>query len=211
MKINRTFLILVLISFLTFSFQNVYSQYENTSGQKKEGDVKKRPKPKKPKKWFVGGMLGAGFSNYSSYVEISPVIGYEPIQNLQVAARLTYIYNSVWRQTSVTPYNETRVNLNHFGASLLARYIIFKGIFAQAEYEMLSYDDKYYNLNPGTPTYGQQFEERIPINTLFLGGGFFQRFGNGGFASFAILFPVAENYESFYSTYVIRISFGGFF
>jgi len=210
MKLSRTFLILILISVLSFSIQTAYSQYENTSGQKKEGEVKKRPKPKKPKRWLAGGMIGAGFSNYSSYVELSPVIGYEPIQNLQVAARLTYIYNSVWRQTSVTPYNETRVNLNHFGASLLARYIIFKGIFAQAEYEMLSYDDKYYNLNPGSPTYGQQIEERIPINTLFLGGGFFQRFGNG-FASFAILFPVAENYESFYNSYVIRISFGGFF
>jgi hypothetical protein len=210
MRLLKNFYPLILITFLSFSVHTAYAQYENTSGQKKEGDVKKMAKPQKQKKWFVGGMIGAGFSTYSSYVEISPIIGYEPIPNLQVATRLSYIYNSVYRQNSVTPYSETKVNLNHFGASLLARYIFFKGIFGQVEYEMLSYDDKYYNLNPGSPGYGQQYEDRIPINTLFLGGGFFQRFGNG-FASFAILFPVAENYVSFYSTYVIRISFGGFF
>lgn len=211
MRLLKNLGILILVTILSFHVNSAFSQYENTSGQKKEGDVKKRPKPQKPKKWLVGGMIGAGFSNYSSYVELSPIIGYEPIPNLQVATRLTYIYNSVYRQNSVSPYSETRVNLNHFGASLLARYVFFKGIFAQVEYEMLSYDDKYYNLNPGSPTYGQQYEDRIPINTLFLGGGFFQRLGNGGFASFAILFPIAENYTSFYNNYVIRISFGGFF
>lgn len=211
MKLYRTLFTLLLITFLTFLVGTAYSQYENTSGEKKEGEVKKRPIPQKPKKWFVGGMLGAGFSSYSSYVEVSPIIGYEPLPNLQVAVRLSYIYNSVYRQNSVTPYTETKVNLNHFGASLLARYIFFKGIFGQIEYETLSYDDKWYNLNQTSPSYGQQFEERIPINTLFLGGGLFQRFGNGGFASVAILFPIAENYVSFYNTYVIRISFGGFF
>ena len=199
------------VVFLFISSTEVSAQYENTSGQKKEGDVKKRPKPPKPKRWFVGGMFGAGFSSYSSYIELSPIIGYEPIRNLQIGARLTYIYNSTYRQTGANPYTENRVSLNHFGASLMARYIIFKGIFAQMEYEMLSYDNKWYDYNINSPTYGQQFEERIPINTLFLGGGFFQRIGNSGFASFAILFPIAENYESFYNNYVIRISFGGFF
>lgn len=200
----------LLLAFLSVSISGAYAQYENTSGKKKEGDVKKRPAPQKPKRWFVGGMLGAGFSSYSSYVEISPVIGYEPIKNLQVAVRLSYIYNSVYRQTGVAPITETRVSLHHLGFSLMARYIFFKGIFGQLEYEMLSYDDKWYNLDPTSPTYQQQYQERIPINTLFIGGGFFQRFGNG-FASFAILFPIAENYESFYNSYVIRISFGGFF
>ena len=208
---KKTIHLTIIILFLFFGFQSAQAQYENTSGQKKEGDVKKRPKPQKPKRWFVGGMLGAGFSNYSSYFEISPIIGYEPVRNLQIGARLKYIYNSTYRQTSINPPAESRVRLNHFGASLMARYIMFKGIFAQMEYEMLSYDNKWYDTDNSSPTYGQQFQERIPINTLFLGGGFFQRFGNGGFASFAILFPIAENYDSFYSNYVIRISFGGFF
>jgi hypothetical protein len=151
-------------------------------------------------------MIGAGFSSVSSYVEVSPALGYVPVKNLHVAARLTYIYNSRLVQTGSNPYQEDRINLHHYGIAGFARYIFFKGIFAQLEYEYLSFDDGYYDPYNNF----ERVSNRIPISTLFLGGGFFQRFGNG-FASFALLFPIVESYDLFYNTTVFRISFGGFF
>jgi len=200
--------LLIIFGFLSFTSKFAYSQYENTSSQRQEGTVKKRNKPPQEKRFFVGGMLGAGFSSISSYVDVSAIFGFEPIKNLQFATRLTYIYESRFVQN--VPQN-TRVNLHHYGASIFGRYIIFKGFFAQAEYEILSFNDEWYDLNTNSPTYKQKFEDRIPIYTLFVGAGYFQRFENGGFASFAVLFPVVESHPSFYKSYVIRFGFGGFF
>lgn len=180
-----------MIAFLSFSTGTAYAQYENTSGQKKEGDVKRQAKPQKPMRWFVGGMFGAGFSSYSSYVEISPLVGFKVTPAFHVGTRITYIWNSYEFQ------NGERENLHHYGASLFARYIIFKGLFAQVEYEALSFD--YYN-------YPREW-----INSFFIGGGYYQDIGGRGFASFAIMFNVLDNYDSPYTNPVIRIGFGGSF
>jgi hypothetical protein len=158
-------------------------------------------------------MFGAGFSSISAYLQVSPLIGYSVTENFQIATRLTYIYNEqeqgvYFNQT----YCESRAFLNHYGAALFLRYIIFKGLFAQAEYEVLSLNTYGYVQN-GSPSpncidivYGREV-----IGSLFLGGGFFQRIGNGGFTSIAILFNVLDNPGSPYGPYVIRIGFGGFF
>lgn len=195
MRLNQKLIVLILITFLSFSVGTAYSQYENTSGQKKEGDVKKRAKPQKPMQWFVGGMIGAGFSSYSSYVEVSPFIGYKITPAFHVGTRITYIWNSYLYRTG--PYTDERVNLHHYGISLFTRYIIFKGLFAQVEYEALSYDYYVY--------------QREWINSLFIGGGYFQNIGGRGFASFAILFNVLDDIDSPYTNPVIRIGFGASF
>ncbi|MEJ2595516.1 MAG: hypothetical protein P8100_10420 [bacterium] len=182
-----------IVILLCFSYTEAFSQYENTSGQRQEGQVKKRPKPQRPMRFFAGGMIGGGWSTYSSYVEVSPIFGVSITPAFQVGTRITYIWNSYLYQTG--PYTDERVNLHHYGASLFARYIIFKGLFAQVEYEALSYDWYY--------------KEREWISSLFLGGGYFQQIGGRGFASFAILFNVLDN--NLYSNPIIRIGFGAGF
>lgn len=191
---KRILSVILLSCIFLFSAGTVLGQYENTSGQKQEGKVKKKPKPPAKKRWFAGGMLGAGFSSYSSYVEVSPIIGFKVTEAFQVGSRLTYIYNSFVYNPG-TP-NEERVNLHHYGASFFARYIFYKGLFGQAEYEAISYDNYNY--------------PRQVVSSLFLGGGFFQNIGRGGFASFAILYNVLEN-DLYQNPIVIRIGFGGFF
>ncbi len=194
----------LLFGFLVFSANTVFAQYENTSGKKREGAVKKRPGKKKERIFFAGAMLGAGFSNTSAYVDVAPVIGIEPVKNLQFGLRFNYTYESreIWNG-----FNYERLNLHHYGASILGRYILYKGLFAQVEYEYLSYDNVWFQET--SPGFWQKYETRIPVYTLFVGGGYFQRFGNG-FASFALLFPVYES-QSFYLIPTVRIAFGGFF
>jgi hypothetical protein len=180
----------------SFAAPSVFAQYENTSGQRQEGNVKKRPAKPQFRRWFVGGMLGAGFSSYSTYVEVSPIVGYRVTPSFHLGTRFTYMYNS-FRYCAGCPIYDT----HNYGVSFLARYIFFKGIFAQAEYEILS--RSYYDLN--------DIERRVNVNGFFLGGGFFQNIGNRGFASFAILFNLIDDELSPYPNPVIRFGFGGFF
>ncbi len=179
-----------------FGLNSVQAQYENTSGQKKEQTEKKKVKKQPiPTRWFVGGMIGAGFSSYSSYVELAPIIGYKITPAFQVGVRITYIFNSYVINRGYV--NESRVQLHHYGASVFARYIFFKGLFGQVEYEALSFD--YYN------------DERQWINSLFIGGGYYQDIGGRAFMSIAILFNVLDNINSPYTNPIIRIGFGAGF
>lgn len=193
-KTARLFLLILLMALVS----GVQAQYQNTSGQKREGDVQKKELKKKKKKkdyfpWFVGGMFGAGFSSYSAYVQLSPLIGYKVTPAFHVGTRLTYIYNSY----EVTP--SQRDSYNDFGGSLFARYIFFKGLFAQAEYEALNYE--YYDQIA-------QDHAREWLSSLFIGAGYFMNMGGRGFASFAILFNVLEDEYSPYTNPIIRIGFG---
>jgi len=183
----------LLFVFLSFAVADLQAQYENTSGQRQEGQVQKRPKPKRPMRFFAGGMIGGGWSTYSSYVEVSPIFGVNVTPDFQVGTRLTYIWNSRLYQTG--QFTEERVNLHHYGASLFTRYNFFKGLFGQVEFEALSYN--WYNA------------DREWFKSLFLGGGYLQSLGGSGFASFAILFNVLDN--ELYSNPIIRIGFGASF
>ena len=133
-------------------------------------------------------MFGAGFSSYSSYVEVAPLVGYKVTPNFHVGTRITYIFNSY------EYYPGKRENLHHYGISLFGRYVIWKGLFAHAEYEALSFD--YPDI------------EREWINSLFLGGGFMQNVGGSGFMTFAILWNVLDNINSPYANPIFRIGFG---
>lgn len=184
----KTFYRLLAISFVLLCFAEVtQAQYENTSNQVQQQQVVKKPKVNK---WFAGGMLGAGFSSYSAYVSVEPLVGYNITPAFQVGARFTYIYNSFEDMYGI------RYSLSSYGAGIFSRYIFYKGIMAQIEYEQLSI--------PYWPYEGN----RMWIPSLFIGGGYIQTMGGRGFASFAILWNVIENEYSPYSNPLIRIGFG---
>jgi len=190
LKISFRFLFIVLI---LFCFVNIsHAQYENTSNNVQQNQVVKKPKVNR---WFAGGMLGAGFSSYSAYVSVAPLVGYNITPNFQVGARVTYIYNSY---KIYNGFQDVKYNLNSYGIGVFSRYIIYKGIMAQVEYENLNLEYINYNY--------QESREWVP--SLFIGGGYIQSMGGRGFASFAILWNVIENEYSPYTNPLIRIGFG---
>jgi hypothetical protein len=164
-----------------------FAQYENTSGQKKEGDVKKRPAPQKPKRWFAGGFFGAGFGSDRAYVEVSPLVGYKVTPSLWAGTRITYIYSSY-------EFGGQRESYHDIGLSLFAQYNIYKGILAYVEYESIGLD------------FGEGNREWI--SNLFIGGGYLQSIGGRGFASFLILFNVLDNPYYVQQNPYFRIGFG---
>lgn len=171
---------------LLFLAATGYSQYQNL------GEVKKVQK--KPNPWFVGGMIGAGFTNGGGYFEVSPLVGYKITPDFHVGSRLTYRFVSY-------NYGGTtgKQNFNDFGASLFTRYRFLKMLFAHVEYEILSVEDIYINSNE---------HYRRSINSLYIGGGLYQSIGGRGFATIAILYNLLESENPYYSNPFIRIGFG---
>ncbi len=191
MRILKIISLLFILASLT-TFEPVHAQYTNTTGLK-EGQVMQKKKKSglaDRSRWFVGGMLGGGFSTYSSYAEVAPLIGYKVTPNFHVGSRITYIF-----QSYKDYYTGQRINLHIYGGSLLARYGLFKFLFVQSEYEILS-----------VPVYPYE-GTRTAVNSLFVGGGLMQSSGNG-FATVGIFYNVLDNPNSPYSNPLIRIGFG---
>ncbi|PLX13254.1 MAG: hypothetical protein C0598_04100 [Marinilabiliales bacterium] len=179
----------IIFALIFFLGHNAFSQYENTSGKnRKKGDneIVKRPK-KAENKWFAGGMIGGGFSQYNSYAEISPIVGYHLTPSLDVGSRITYIYQS-YTDPFMNKHN------NHiYGLGLFGRYKFLKFLMAHVEYSGLS--TKWYD------------NQRYFVNSLYVGGGLYQNFGKG-FSSLAILYDVFEDEHSPYNNPIIRIGIG---
>ena len=184
----------MLIVFLFGSLMS-FAQYENTSGNKQQDKKQVKTQPlKKPKikRWFAGGMLGGGFNSYGGYFQLAPVIGYKVTPDFHVGSRLTYIFSSFKDMYGVKQQSHT------YGGSIFGRYTFLKFLFAQAEFELLSYKDYYYSAAG----------ERFLLKNLYLGGGFYQSFGNG-FTTFGIFYNVLEDPNISYNTNpFIRIGFG---
>ncbi len=165
------------------------AQYTNTTGMREGKVTQKKRGFADRSRWFVGGMLGGGFSTYSSYAQVSPLIGYKVTPKFHVGTRLTYIYQSF------KDYSGRRVNLHIYGGSLLGRYRLFDFLFVQSEYEILS-----------VPVYPYE-GSRTAVNSLFVGGGLMQSAGNG-FATIGIYYNLLDSPNSPYSNPLIRIGFG---
>lgn len=187
MKTTKLLILGLIILFST----SVFAQYQNTSGQKAENTQKQGRSGSSP--WFVGGMIGGGFSTYSSYLELSPIVGYHVTPAFDVGTRITYIYRG-YRYYSGGP----KYNSHIYGASLFGRYRFLKFLMAHLEYAGLS--NQWYDRD-GNST-------RQWINSLYVGGGLYQSVGGRGFATITILYDVFEDPYSPYSNPLIRIGFG---
>src|SRR5690242_18805355 len=83
-----------------------------------EGEEESEEKPPFKDRIFAGGGLGLGFSNYSDYFSISPLVGYKISSKL--AAGIGFQYRNT-RYKSINPPFST----NDFGASPFIRYYVF--------------------------------------------------------------------------------------
>jgi len=183
LKVQRytpLFLLLALIS-----TENLLAQFED------EEYVQTAPPPNDPTqkesfadKIFVGGGLGAQFGDITS-IELSPVVGYKLTERFHTGVGFTYRY-----------FEDTRFNYstNIYGGNLFGRFLITENIFAHAEYEAL---------------YGEWEFDREPyiINSVFLGGGFMQQFGNS-FATIMLLYNINDSAFNPYSNPILRLGFG---
>jgi hypothetical protein len=148
----------------------------------------------------TGGGFGLGFGSQQDFIMLAPMIGYKVTQRLLAGTSVTYRY------TNYKFYNPS-VKLNDYGVNPFMRFVIYNGIFAQVEYEVLNYEFPLTSVETTRQTF----------DSFMAGGGFLQPIG--GKAVFYVLALYNFSYtasSSFYTPYnspwVIRagINIGNF-
>ena len=166
-----------------------------------ESTVSKEEKPPKERSkfrenLFVGGNFGFQFGTVT-FIDISPLVGYKVFKNASVGIGITYQYLD-WESAGGKYVTHTA------GGRVFARYIIWKGIMAHAEFEMLNldcYDQDYYRLT------GELRVARTWVPGALFGSGYYQRIGNRAGITALFLFNALQSDCTPYANPVIRIGF----
>jgi hypothetical protein len=143
------------------------------------------------RKFFFGGNLGLVFGNYT-YINISPTVGYRLRPNLATGGGVVFEY--VNDRTGFSEYS-TAI----YGLKLFAQSILFENLILYGETNFLSMEKQYFDAANNYPPDG-----RFLLNVPWLGGGYYQKVGNGG-TFFMILFNMNKTTNSPYPPYEFRI------
>ncbi len=181
----------IIILFLSVLFSiNLFGQSDNS--------LKETPWLAK-QRFYLGGSGGLSFGSVT-YVEVAPLVGYRITDRLSIGINPKYTYihfKPVYSNGYLTQDYETHI----WGGSFFARYFILDNVFLSGEYELNNYEALVV-----LPYFAGYEARRITVGSLLLGGGYFQRFGNGGSGlSIQVLYDVLQNpYSPYYGIPVIR-------
>lgn len=157
---------------------------------------------------FFGGNFGLQFGTVTN-IEVSPVLGYYITPRLASGVGIRYEYYKDTRNFSV--YFPFKTNI--YGGNVFGRYTLIQNIrevtglhldsriFAQAEYEILSLERKYFEVPPTLE------EGRYALNSILVGGGIFQPMGERSGLVLSVLWNLNETANSPYSNPIIRVGF----
>ncbi|MBI9068016.1 MAG: hypothetical protein JEZ09_12035 [Salinivirgaceae bacterium] len=155
-----------------------------------QGAIKK--KRQLSEKVFFGGGFGMQFGSVN-VVEVSPMVGYKPIENLYFGLKGTYQY-----------YKRDIYNISTdiYGGSFFGLLSIFSNIAIYSEYEMLSLESSYFdfaNMHTGKARFWEK--------SLLLGGGFVQPIGERSNMLLLVLWNLNDSPYSPYINPIIRITY----
>ncbi len=158
--------------------------------------------PKQKSNFFervdLGGYLGAQFGTITM-IDVSPMASVRVTEKFHPGIGLTYQYYKDKRY--VPAYSSSA-----YGASIFARYFIWRDLFAHVEYAPL-YVNYYDYFDNGAGGYNL-VKNSTWVHDLMIGGGYRQWVGGRSFVSISVLWNVNETYYSPYRNPIIRIGFG---
>lgn len=140
--------------------------------------------------FFSGGSLGMQFGSVV-LIDVSPQIGYFPLEHISIGAGFTYQYIS---DRSYSP----RIDIHVYGGRVFTRlYLpVFESIFAHLEYEYMTYRDDYSQIGSNN---------WVSVNSFLAGAGYRQRIGGRSAINLMVLWNFNESQYSMYSNPVIRV------
>ncbi len=144
------------------------------------------------KRFFWGGNFGLGFGT-TTYLEISPLVGYRFTKKVSAACGPIYQYYS---------YKPYSIKMNIIGGRLYGRYYILNNIFIHIEEDLLFVKSDIFNYpnNEDNNSYK-------PVNELLVGGGLRQPLGQNSAVNLVVLWNLTESDYIINSNPVIRIDF----
>ncbi|MFZ5553288.1 MAG: hypothetical protein ACOZCO_09250 [Bacteroidota bacterium] len=184
--------IFVLILFLSFC-ELLFSQRDSTSRNNRKDDENDLSEMSFLERSYWGGNAGAYFTSSGSYLEISPIFGYNLTRYFSVGLTTTYKFYKTFQNYAGLSYS-THV----FGGGPYARFILFDFLFAQAEAEMLN--TEVYDVVKRD--YVRKF---IPITSAGLG---LKSRSEGSYSYFMVLYDFTHDNWSPYPTSPIIIKAG---
>lgn len=214
-------IILLFNGISAFAQENDYKpvrtgRQESPEPQEEQKEVQKKDSTSKTaenaKKWDwqrfrLGGNFGLSFGS-QVYIEASPTFGYFVKPNKwQVGVGTKFIYfnnkngysyiDALGRTVFVPPYKSI-----WYGGSVFTNYIFWRGIYGHAEFELVN-KESYFDFN-----------KRVNVPHLLIGGGYMQPMGNAGNFYVSALFNVLDSDESIYTgtfgnfPLILRVGFG---
>jgi len=201
-NMNLTVLRVVLFSLISVSVSSLFSQTQPIESDEQsssvfEGNTDNSDNERKTWKdrIVVGGSLGAQFGN-STYVEVSPIVGYKVTDMFTAGIGFSYQYYKVnYNVITIDDYS-----MSVYGPRVFLQHDIIYGFFAHAEYEMMKYNFKYED-----PLY-DAYSGQVPA--LFGGLGYNYAIGDKAKFQFMALYDFLNGPNSlYYSPWVIRMGF----
>ena len=168
--------------------------------------------PDRKGKFFLVPELWLSFGT-STYIEVSPLLGYHINDRLAVGIGPHYIFQS----QRETIYYPVAYQTHIFGLKGFARFAfitraeeylpinIFSDLFVQVEYDGLSLEKAYFYA-PSFPDEG-----RFIYQGFLVGGGISQRVGLFNSVSIMVLWDLNESSRSPFTNPVFRIGFNTYF
>jgi hypothetical protein len=160
-----------------------------------------------PRKIVYGFNLGnLEFLGNTTFIDISPYIGYYVCPRLLIGFAPAYIY---YRESNYNVSNSSnmyslRVSSIYKILENIGKNLAFKsnlGIFMQTEYESLNLDRDFSNNNSSTRV------NRYWLNGILIGGGLSQPTGKISFFNLGVLFNILADKRSPYNNPLIRFGF----
>jgi len=207
MKFNiKSLIALTLVIFFALNLQAQFRDVNKSNRSKKLEETFGKSDKFDWNRVYLGGQFGGGLARGQFQGVISPEVGYYLTESVLVAGGPTYEF---FRFSDPVTNDVDRAR--YLGGHLFARYNVFKGLFAHAEYEYVTY-----RRNGEKVVDPRNMEAINGINSLFAGAGL----RIGSFVSAMILYNFFYDEDDLFQRYgnpfglnfqnpVIRVSFGG--
>jgi len=171
-------------------------------------------KPNWKERLYYGGNFGLAFGS-TTYIEISPTVGYRVTNKFGAGVGLSYLYyrQIIQYQLSSGQWDEWEYKSKTYGGKIFTDYVIYNqnaenalinigSIIAHAEIEELNVNAYSYDIYGNMQDFGRTW-----ITSALVGGGIRQPIGKRSYATLLILYNLTEEAFTPYSNPVIRIGF----
>jgi len=190
---KRFWFILLLVSFV-FTQTIAQNEYDDKLPPSTENEdfvgFNKKGKQKEMKdlsRIRIGGDFGLAFTEFAFFAEISPLVGYQVVENrLELGGGFIYQHTNVRRAFQTfggQVFFPAKINI--LGGRTYARLYIWEGIFAQAEGLLINYREK-----------PKDTDEliKLSLSNMLVGGGYtFHQKGSRFYSNIAVLTNVFIN------------------
>ncbi len=166
---------------------------------------------------YLGGNLGLSLGTNSTYIDVSPHVGYYLSDQISIGIGATYKYS----RGTLFNYNfgtgvimgKDRFTGQYYGGQIFTRFHLpqdlpglLSGLFAHAEYEPLRYSYTIEEFDGNNNSINKS-DGTIFVNNVFIGAGLMQNVGVKSSSYIMVLWNLNETYESPYANPLFRVGF----